>query len=307
MPRNPTADRASLAGCLTIALALCAGAPGAAGETAPVTRPRLLVVEYGSGQNRILEIAPDGRITWEHKPVSQTVMAAPVNGDHVLYGFGGRPAPGAREIARDGAEVWRFTSSCTQLFCCRRLDNGNTLVAEQGPCQAVEVDAKGKVVRTTPLTTSCTNAHRQVRNLHLLPNGNILAGFEGEGAVREVDPQGTVVWEMTGIPNANDAQRLENGNTLISGGTSRRVIEVTPDKKVVWEFGAADAPELNIIWVGSVQRRANGNLVICNFIRGQLGKGAHAFEVTREKKVVWAWMAADAPVKSITTAVALDD
>ncbi len=48
---------------------------------------------------------------------------------------------------------------------------------------------------------------------------------------------------------------------------------------MVWEFGAKDAPELNITWVSSIQQLNNGN-----FLRGQEGKGAHAFEVTRDKK-----------------------
>jgi hypothetical protein len=50
------------------------------------------------------------------------------------------------------------------------------------------------------------------------------------------------------------------------------VIEVTPDKRIVWEFGASDAPELNITWVSSIQQRKNGNLIIGDFLRGQEGK-----------------------------------
>ncbi len=46
---------------------------------------------------------------------------------------------------------------------------------------------------------------------------------------------------------------------------------------------------MNITWVSSIQQLKNGNLLIGNFLRGQEGKGAHAFEVTREKKVVWKW------------------
>ena len=136
----------------------------------------------------------------------------------------------------------------------------------------------------TPLTTSQQGYHLQVRNIHKLPNGNILAAHEGEGAVREVTADGTVVWEYTGVENAGDALRLPNGNTLISCGTQKRVIEVTPDKGIVWQFTAQDAPELNLTWISSIQALSNGNLLVGNFLRGQEGKGAHAFEVTRDKK-----------------------
>jgi hypothetical protein len=170
----------------------------------------------------------------------------------------------------------------------------------------VEVNSKGEVVHVTPLHTNQTEYHLQVRNIHQLENGNILAAHEGEGAVREVDSAGRVVWEYTGVENAGDAQRLENGNTLISCGTQKRVIEVTPDKKIVWEFGASDAPELNITWVSSIQQLKNGNLIVGNFLRGQEGKGAHAFEVTRDKKVVWKWDD-HRLIKSLTTVRVIDE
>jgi hypothetical protein len=148
--------------------------------------------------------------------------------------------------------------------------------------------------------------HLQVRNVHKLANGNILAAHEGEGAVREVDPQGKVVWEYTDVTNTGEAQRLSNGNTLICCGTQKRLIEVTPDKQIAWEFKAEDVPELNVTWVSSVQQLKNGNYLVGNFIRGQEGKGAHAFEVSRDKKVVWKW-ADHSLIKSLTTVCALGE
>src|SRR5207244_13520563 len=124
------------------------------------------------------------------------------------------------------------------------------------------------------LHTSKNPDHLHGRNVHKLPNGNSLAAHDGEGAVREVDPAGKVVWDYTGVENAGDARRLPNGNTLISCGTQKRVIEVTPDGKIAWEFRAEDAPELNITWVSSIQRLPNGNLIVGNFLRGQEGRGA---------------------------------
>jgi hypothetical protein len=207
------------------------------------------------------------------------------NGD-ILYAYGGEPT-GAQRVNRDHKVVWNYVSSCPQVMAVSALANGNVLLGEQGPCRAVEVNSKGEVVHEVKLITSEQAFHRQLRHLHQLDDGHILACHEMEGAVREYTPDGKVVWEYTGVPSVFEALRLKNGNTLIACGTQKRVIEVNRDKKIVWEFGAADAPELNLTWITSLQPLKNGNLVVGNFLRGQEGKGVHAFEVTRDKRVVW--------------------
>lgn len=59
-----------------------------------------------------------------------------------------------REITSRGETVFDYVSTSKQVFGCERLANGNTLVAEQEPLQAVEVNAKGEIVHVTPLHTS---------------------------------------------------------------------------------------------------------------------------------------------------------
>lgn len=266
---------------------------------------RILFTEYGKGPNRFVELDTEGKMVWEFKPPSTTVIFHALPSGNILFGYGGNPT-GVREITSRGATVFDYVSKSHQVFGCERLSNGNTLVAEQEPCQAVEVTPKGEIVQVTPLTTNVKGFHLQVRNIHKLQNGNILAAHEGEGAVREVAPDGKVVWEYTGVTNTGDAQRLANGNTLICCGTQKRLIEVTPDKQIVWEFNDKDAPELNITWISSLQLLKNGNLLIGNFMRGKEGRGAHAFEVThdKEKRVVWKWEDHNL-IKSLTTVRAL--
>ena len=299
--------------CLTVRLlatfvALAALVPSGgarADDLQPRPGRRLLFTEYGKGPNRFVELAADGTIAWEFAPPSTTVIFQVLDNGNILFGYGGKPT-GVREITARGETVFEYPSPSTQVFGCERLESGNTLVAEQGPCQAVEVDPQGKIVHVTPLTTSHADPHLQVRNAHRLESGNILAAHEGEGAVREVSPEGKVVWEYTGVENAGDAQRLPNGNTLISCGTQKRVLEVTPTGEIAWEFTAADAPDLNLTWISSIQQLKNGNLLVGNFLRGQEGKGAHAFEVTRDKKVVWTW-ADHGQIRSLTTVRALGE
>ena len=285
---------------LPVLLTLALSAPAA-----DVIKHRIMFAEYGKGPNRLIELDADGKVIWEYKFPSIAVIFQVLPDGHVLYGYGGK-LTGVAEIDRDKKIVWDYVSKCPQVLGCERLKNGNTLVAEQGPCQAVEVDPKGKVVHVTKLTTTEKGYHLQVRNVHKLPSGNILAAHEGEGAIREVDADGKMVWEYTKVENAGEAIRLDNGNTLIACGTQKRVIEVDPKGKIVWEFGAKDAPELNLTWISSLQVLKNGHYVVGNFLRGQEGKGVHAFEVTRDKKVVWTFKDHEL-VKSLTTIRVLDD
>lgn len=286
-------------------LAVVLLATTSAAAAAEPVKHRLLFAEYGKGPNRLVELDRDGKVTWEHRFPSIAVIFQVLPDGHVLYAFGGKPT-GVREIDRNQKVCWEFISPCPQVLGCERLPNGNTLVAEQGPCRAVEVDPNGKVVRTTPLTTTEAGYHLQVRNIHKLPSGNILAAHEGEGAVREVDPAGKVVWEHTKVENTGEAIRLPSGNTLIACGTQKRVIEVTPKGEVVWEFGPRDAPELNLTWISSLQLLKNGNYVVGNFLRGQEGKGVHAFEMTKDKKVVWTF-ADHKLAPSVTTVRVLEE
>ena len=289
--------------CLAAVFVLCGLASTAPAEDA--VKHRILFAEYGKGPNRLVELDADGKLVWEYKFPSIAVIFQVLPDGHVVFAHGGNPT-GVDEIDRDKKTVWTYVSKCPQVLGLQRLANGNTLVAEQGPCRAVEVNPKGEVVHVTPMTTTEKEFHRQVRGIHKLANGNILATHEGEGAVREYDPDGKVVWEYTKVENVGDALRLDSGNTLIACGTQKRLIEVTPAGEIVWEFGAKDAPELNLTWVGSLQILKNGHYVVGNFLRGQEGKGAHAFEVTHDKKVVWTFADHDL-AKSIATIRVLDD
>jgi hypothetical protein len=277
--------------------------PGFAAQ--PAARHILFVQYPFEGTNRIVDLAADGKILWEHTPPSIAVVIQPLPDGHVLYAYGGKPT-GVQEVDRDHKVVWNFVADCEQVFGCERLPDGSTLVAEQGPPRVLRVSAKGEVLSTINIPLKEQPAHNQIRCVHGLPSGNVIVCNEKDGVVREVDPSGKVVWEFEGVPSTYDALRLPSGNTLISCGTDKRVIEVTPDKKIVWELKASDVPDVVLNWPTSLQVLANGNLFIGNFLRGQeKSDGAHAFEVTREKKVVWKF-ADHAMAKLVTNAKALE-
>jgi hypothetical protein len=245
----------------------------------------ILIAEYAP-KNRLVELSARGEIIWQHAFPSSAVMFRALPDGHVVYAYGGKPT-GVQEIDRDHKVVWNYVSSAEQVLGFDSLPDGHVLLGEQGPPRAVEVDRDGKVVQVVPLQTSERGAHRQVRSLHKLANGNILVCHEGEAVVREYHPSGEIVWEYPGVPNVFEALRLGNGNTLIS--TASRLIEVNHEGKVEWSLDHNDVPTLALTWLTSIERLANGNLLIADFKRNAQGKGAHAFEITRDKKIVWTY------------------
>ena len=271
------------------------------------TNHRIMICEYSDSAHRLVEVAPDGKLVWEHKFPSVAVCFRMSGDGSVLFADGGSPT-GVQHVDRSHKVLFDYRAPCEQILTCERLANGNILLAEQGPCQAVEINVKGEVVSTVKLSTTEKAAHRQVRCVHRLTNGHLLACHEAEAFVREYDGHGKTVWEYPGVTNVFEALRLPNGNTLIGCGTDKRVIEVSPDKKTVWQLTAEDVPELNLSWITSLQVLKNGNFVVANFLRGQEGKGAHAFEVTHDahKRIVWKF-ADHELVKSITMVFVLDD
>jgi outer membrane protein assembly factor BamB len=289
---------------LLLSAAIQIRAAGAAADPAGATvKHAVFFVAYDHGANRFVQVSADGKVQWEHKLPSLTVMFQLLPGGNIVFAHGGK-TPGASEIDRDHKVIWDYISSAKEVLGCERLPSGNTLIAEEGPCRAVEVNPTGQIVSTVNLT-SASIPHHQVRRLHQLENGHILVAHEGDGAVREYDRQGKVVWEYKGLENVFEAVRLKNGNTLIGGGTQKRVIEVLPDGKTVWELKADEVPDLNLIWITSLQVLPSGNYVIANFLRGHEGQGAHAFEITHDKKVVWRY-ADHQLVKSLTMLQVLD-
>ena len=119
------------------------------------------------------------------------------------------------------------------------------------------------------------------------PEGTYLVPFTAEGAVREYDRDGKVVRDFACGPTPVCALRLDNGNTLISAGGA--VTEYDPGGQVMWELTPTDIPDINVAILAGVQRLPNGDTVVCNWNAADDGDkvGAHIFEVTPDKRVVW--------------------
>lgn len=163
----------------------------------------------------IVEADTDGKVLWSYKPPRSLVPRGKI------------PLP---------------------LGDATPLPNGNILftVHSKG---LFEIDRKGDVVWELEDPEAAHDADR-------LENGNTLynRGWveRGEDAVREVAPDGSLVWSWNGLPafegdryakvhsegwmHVNACERMPDGTTLISIRNFHTVVRVNPAGEVVWSY-----------------------------------------------------------------------
>lgn len=257
--------------------------------------------------HRLAIVAPDGSFEWELKIGGIHDAHVLPNGNVLLQqGF-----QKIVEVAPDKQVVWEYDAGKMngnegkriEVHAFQRVENGLTMIAESGAGRIIEVDQDGKIQREVKLKRDHPNAHSDTRLVRKIANGNYLVAHEADGAVREYDKAGNVVWDFPvplfgkekkgghgpeGFGNSVFcAVRLANGNTLIGGGNGHCVLEVTPTKEIVWKVEQNDLPGITLAWVTCVERLANGNTMIGNCHAGP--NNPQFIEITKDKKVVWSF------------------
>lgn len=271
------------------ALIFMAFASGAVAAEQSGPARQVIAADYSTGKKKLLIIAPDGSVRWQH-PINNIHDLHALPDGHVLFQTDWTDLI---EVDRDGKTVWKYDAAKmngnagrpVQVHAFQRLPNGVTMIAESGPGRIIEVDHDGKLLKQVNLTLEHPNVHRDTRNARKLDNGHYLVAHEGEGKVREYDEAGKVVWDYDAKSQVYSALRLPSGNTLIGTGNGHSVIEVTPDRQIVWSVGERDLPGIKLVWITQVARRSNGNTIFVNCHAGP--DNPQIIEVTPEKKVVW--------------------
>jgi outer membrane protein assembly factor BamB len=291
--------------CVIGFTALLAPASGCAGAPEPLSRERrVLAADYST--KRIAIVNGMGEVEWEHK-IDDIHDLHLLPDDHVLFQTDMQHLV---EIdPRTDRTVWSYDSSTmngnagkhVQVHAFQRLPDGSTMIAESGVGRIIEVDHGGKILKQIKLKVAKNDAHRDTRLVRKLDNGHYLVAHEADGAVREYDGDGNVVWDyavpLFGQPPRDghgpeafgnsvfSAVRLPNGNTLVATGNGHSVLEVTPDKKIVWEIHQDDLKGIKLAWVTTLQALPNGNVILGNCHAGP--DNPQVVEVNRDKQVVW--------------------
>ncbi len=249
----------------------------------------------------------DGEVAWQ----------MPWGGIHDLH----RTADGLIYVQKDMREVcaidpakkevvWSYDASKrngnegkrVEVHAFQPLGGGKMMIAESGPGRIIEIDRDGKLLKEVKLQIGRPDPHRDTRLARKLDNGHYLVCHEGDGAVREYDAAGKVVWDfpvpMFGREEKGGhgpeafgnavfcALRLKNGNTLVATGNGHSVLEVTPEKEIVWKLEQNDLPGITLAWVTTLQVLPDGNYVIGNCHAGP-GQPILIEIEPQTKKVVW--------------------
>ena len=213
------------------------------------------------GQTRIVEA--DGKTSWTFPESSRDGQM--LDNGHILIALSksdARPHGAVVEVVPDpsgkgGKTVFEFAGTQSEVNTAQRLPNGNTMLVEAGDKpRIIEVDAKGAIVRETPIKSQTSNHHMESRMTRALPNGNYLVPQLLDKVVREYTPKGDIVWEAKTPEEPKDswpftAIRLENGNTLVNCTHGNMVVEFDAkgDRK--------DADFVVFIW----KKAADGKLI----------------------------------------------
>jgi Mala s 1-like protein len=260
----------------------------------------------------------NGRVVWHYSiPLRNAAGGIQEFDDATLLSDGNiifSCMSGAGEISRDKDMVWQYPAPPgTEIHSIQSIGKDRVLLMRNGnPAQAMIFNtASNKLEKTIPIPTAITGTHGQFRHIRMTPAGTILVGHMSEGKVVEYDLDGNVVWSVK-ADHAWEAIRLRNGDTLITGDGSKYVREVNPKGAAVWELTQADVPDIKLGNIQTANRLANGNTVICNWIAGNQNTNqwpgtVQVFEVTREKKVVWALSSWNDPDLGPATSIQLLD
>jgi len=115
----------------------------------------------------------------------------------------------------------------------------------------------------------------------------------GLDKVCEYDSVGRLVLEIPVKGGPHSAIRLPEGNTLIACSDHNgepRVVEVDKTGAIVWQLTKNELPGIELKFMTGMEVLPNGHLVLTNWLgHNQLGKAPHAFEITRDKHVVWVY------------------
>jgi hypothetical protein len=281
-------------------------APGAETQSAlpgngPAQHPFLYAGEWDTRKplDQSIFIVRGGKVVWQYSiPLRTPENRIQEFDDATLLSNGNiifSRMSGAGEVNPRKELVWNYEAPPgTEVHSIQYAGKDRVLIMQNGnPAKAMIINtATGKTEKEIPIPTTITGTHDQFRHIRMTRAGTILVPHMSEGKVVEYDMDGKVVWSVA-AKSAWQAIRLKNGNTLISGDAQRYVREVNAKGEAVWELTQADVPNIKLFNTQTAIRLANGNTVVSNWCAGnnkteEWAGTVQIFEVTRDKKVVWA-------------------
>jgi PQQ-like domain len=250
----------------------------------------------GEAKTQNIYIVRKGQIVWWYEnPQSKGEISDAVlmSNGNILFAH----QYGITEIAPDKSVVWNFDAPPkTEIHTARPIGKDRVLFIQNGnPAKLLVVNKRtGETERQFELTVAHPkDTHLQFRHAELTDAGTLLIAHKDMGKVCEYDETGKLVWSADFPVAPWYAVRLANGNTLTCG--KGLVREINPSGKPVWELiPVQDLPDYKVTGLQTARRLPNGNTLLNNWLNQWNSTVAaetppvQAWEVTPDKKVVWA-------------------
>ncbi len=221
-------------------------------------------------RQKIVEVDFNGKIRWQYQLPkrmqggrSLLLEATPLVNGNILFTVRGH---GIYEVSRKKKLVWSHRDPAAS-HDADRLDNGNTLYnrgwAKKGGDHVIEISPKGKRVWSWNgmkeygsgfFSDFEVEGWMHVNAVTRLGNGNTLISIRNFNKVVEVDPSGSVVWDMSfrGLfRKGRDKVKPTDGPIR---GITNHEPEITPQNTLLvalrkpWRFAEIDRQSKQIIW-----------------------------------------------------------
>ena len=254
----------------------------------------LMICDYV--QFKLARVDKRGNVIWEHRPVGKVWDFVLTDDDRLVYPIITKTQEvRCIDFKKNLIWSWPYAAAFREIINITRHQS-QLIVSGQMPPQALVMNFDGTIQQRLPIPARYQHHHGQLGNVYAVGDKHYLAQLWGEGTALEVDQHGTEVWRYQ-VPKSTkgrypagtvqDLLRLDNGNTLIACGTQARLLEVNRSGKIVWEFTGNDHPALNFTNACNLQQLSDGSVLVTNFLRGNSGRGAHAFRLSPQKKITW--------------------
>ena len=199
------------------------------------------------------------------------------------------------EVTPDKDEILHFVADDKRpdsMFSAERLENGNTLIGWNSQNKVIEIDRTGKVVRSFDCQFLINIlSHNNNRNVRITKSGTVLVAQKDKGVIAEYSRDGELLKTFNPGPGniAFGVKELSDGSIL--GSFLSRLVIFDRSGKEIWRLEKSDLPEIEISMMCALDVRNNGNIVVGNYAanKGEY-HAAMAFEVTRDKKLVWYYL-----------------
>jgi hypothetical protein len=243
----------------------------------------------GEGSVQNMYIVRKGKVVWSYtdtKTKGEISDAVLMSTGNVLFAH----QFGVTEITADKKVVWNYDAPAgVEIHTAQHVGKDRVWFIQNGnPAKLKVVNiVTGETEKQFVLPVrNATSTHMQFRQARLTEAGTILVAHMDRGKICEYDATGKELLSLD-VPSPWSAVSLKDGNILVASNRGF-VRELSRSGETVWEFRPADLPEIKIAGMQTATRLPNGNTLINNWRGKGNGTAVQAFEVTLDKKLVWA-------------------